>query len=231
MRKWTLIVLSLTLILGCVPPEEIVQEVPASDVTDPNLDDEWIALFDGETLDGWTASENVESFSVQDGVIVADGPRSHLYYTGPVGDHNFRNFELKVEVLTKPGANSGVYFHTQFQDEGWPTKGYEAQVNNSGADVRRTGSLYDIADVYETKAKDDEWFTQHIIVQGKHIVVKVDDETVVDYHEPENPDQHIVSDRDRLLDRGRLLDSGTFALQGHDPESKVLFRNITVRLR
>jgi hypothetical protein len=208
-----------------MPPQEIVQEVPASDVTDPNLDDEWIALFDGETLDGWTASENVESFSVQDGVIVANGPRSHLYYTGPVGDHNFRNFELKVEVLTKSGANSGVYFHTQFQDEGWPTKGYEAQVNNSGTDVRRTGSLYDIADVYETKAKDDEWFTQHIIVQGKQIVVKVNDETVVDYHEPENPDQHSTSDG------GRLLDSGTIALQGHDPESKVLFRNIAVRLR
>ncbi len=231
MQRWTLIVLSLTLILGCTPPQEIAQEVPASDVSDPHPDDEWISLFDGETLDGWTASENVETFSVQEGMIVADGPRSHLYYTGPVSDHNFKNFELKVEVLTKPGANSGVYFHTRFQDEGWPEKGYEAQVNNSGTDVRRTGSLYDISDVYETKAKDDEWFTQHIIVQGKHIVVKVDGETVVEYHEPETPDQDRTSDRDKTLNRSRLLGSGTFALQGHDPESKVFFRNIAVRLR
>ena len=97
--------------------------------------------------------------------------------------------------------------------------------------MRRTGSLYDIKDVYETEAKDDEWFTQHIIVQGKHIVVKVNGETVVEYHEPETPDQDRTSDRDKNLNRSRLLGSGTFALQGHDPESKVFFRNIAVRLR
>lgn len=184
----------------------------------------WIDLFDGETLDGWTASENKETFSVQDGAIIAHGPRSHLFYTGPVGNHDFKDFEFRAEVMTTPGSNSGMYFHTAYQEEGWPAKGYEAQINNTGSDARKTGSLYAVDDVLETKAADNEWFTQHVIVQGKRIIVKVNDETVVDYTEPDEPERN-----EEMAER--LLSSGTVALQGHDPESRVLFRNIQVRFK
>ena len=114
---------------------------------------EWISLFDGESLKGWTANENRETFRVEDGLIVAHGPRSHLYYTGPVADHNFKNFELEVEVMTTPGSNSGLYFHTEFEEEGWPAKGYEAQVNNSHTDPRLTGSLYGIENVLAKRVR------------------------------------------------------------------------------
>ena len=46
--------------------------------------DEWISLFDGKSLDGWKASENPETFSVEDGMIVVHGPRAHLFYVGDV---------------------------------------------------------------------------------------------------------------------------------------------------
>lgn len=182
----------------------------------------WVALFDGKTLDGWRASEKPGTFSVEDGAIVVHGPRSHLYYVGPVQDHAFTDFEWKADVMTTPGSNSGMYFHTQFQAEGWPSKGYEVQVNNSHTDPKRTGGLYGIQDVLEPPARDNEWFTQHIIVQGQRIVVKVDGKTLVDYTEPD--------DVERPPDMaGRRLSSGTFALQGHDPKSRVLYRNIMVK--
>lgn len=178
--------------------------------------DDWIRLFDGKTLKGWKASENPGTFKVEDGAIVVDGPRAHLFYVGPVKDHNFKNFEFKARVMTTPGSNSGMYFHTEYQENGWPSKGYEVQVNNSHTDWRRTGSLYAVDDVREAHAKDNEWFTQHIIVQGDRVIVKVDGKTVVDYTEPDAADQQRIS-------------SGTFALQGHDPESTVYYKDVMVK--
>ncbi|HXG67127.1 MAG TPA: DUF1080 domain-containing protein [Blastocatellia bacterium] len=182
----------------------------------------WISLFDGKSLDGWKASENPATFRVENGAIVVDGPRAHLFYVGPVMNHNFKNFEFKADVMTTPGSNSGIYFHTEYQESGWPAKGYEAQVNNTHRDPRKTGSLYAIKDVTEAPAKDNEWFTEHIIVKGKQIIIKVNDKTLVDYTEPENAERPANM-------AGRLLSIGTFALQGHDPQSKVFYKNIMVR--
>jgi len=190
----------------------------------PAEDGGWISLFDGETLDGWTIAESPGSAWVEDGAIVVRGkPRAHLFYTGPVADHDFEDFELKLEVETEPGANSGVYFHTAFQEEGWPARGYEAQVNNTHEDWRRTGGLYAVEDVRESPASDGEWWEYHIVVTGKRIVLKVDGKTTVDYTEPEG----IEREGDLA---GRVLGSGTFALQCHDPESTVRYRNIRVKL-
>lgn len=183
---------------------------------------EWVSIFDGKSLDGWKASENPSTFSVEDGAIKVAGPRAHLFYQGPVENHNFKDFEFKAQVMTKPGANSGMYIHTEYQEEGWPSKGYEIQVNNSHTDWRRTGSLYAIDDVREVHVKDNEWYTEHIIVKGNRITVKINDKTVVDYTEPKN------AERDNSM-AGRKLSSGTVALQGHDPESVVYFKDIMVR--
>ena len=185
--------------------------------------DGWVPLFDGKSLDGWKVGENASTFKVEDGAIVVFGPRAHLYYQGPVQDHVFTNFEWKADVMTFPGANSGMYFHTEYQEGGWPQKGYEVQVNNSHTDPIRTGSLYNIVNVMNTApAKDNEWFTQHVIVQGKTVTIKVNGKTTVEYTEPAG-----VS---RPADmKARLIDKGTFALQGHDPKSRVHYKNIMVK--
>lgn len=182
---------------------------------------EWISLFDGKSLEGWKANENPETFHVADGEIVVHGTRSHLFYVGSVKDHDFKNFDFKADVMTKPGANSGIYFHTKYQEEGWPMKGYEVQVNNTHRDPKKTGGLYGVKDVFEAAAKDNEWFTEEISVRGKHIVVKVAGKTVVDWTEPEDFSEPRFP--------GRQVDHGTFALQGHDPMSEVHYKNIRVR--
>lgn len=185
-------------------------------------DGEWISLFDGKSLDGWKASENPATFSVENGMIKVAGPRAHLFYVGPVENHNFKNFEFKARVMTKPKANSGMYIHTEYQEDGWPAKGYEVQVNNSHTDWRRTGSLYAIDDVREVYVKDDEWYTEHIIVRDNRITVKINDNVVVDYTEPEN----VARDQGMA---GRRLSSGTVALQGHDPGSVVYYKDVMVK--
>lgn len=184
--------------------------------------DGWISLFDGKTFNGWKVGENASTFSVQNGAIVANGPVAHLFYMGDAMNHDFKDFEFRAEVMTTPGSNSGIYFHTAYQESGFPKKGYEVQVNNSHTDWRRTGSLYSIEDVKEVYVKDNVWFTEQIIVKGKHVVIKINDKTVVDYTEPDN-----VQRPDDMKER--LISSGTFALQGHDPKSKVFFKNIRVK--
>jgi hypothetical protein len=190
---------------------------------------EWESLFDGTSLRGWKANEHPSTFRVENGAIVASGERSHLFYEGPDGKASFKNFELEAEILTKPGANSGIYFHTAFQNEGWPAKGFEVQVNNSHTgegnyrERKKTGSLYGMRNQYKSLVKDDEWFTMNIRVEDKRVQVRVNGILTVDYVEPQPP---VPQQGDAA---GRILSEGAFALQGHDPGSTVLFRKIRVR--
>ena len=92
----------------------------------------WVELFDGKSLAGWKASENKGSWKVSEGRLAADGGRSHLFYDGPANQAMFRNFELEVEALARPRCNSGVYFHTAYQESGFPVQGFEIQINNHG---------------------------------------------------------------------------------------------------
>jgi len=177
-------------------------------------DDGWIKLFDGKSLNGWKAAEHPATFTVADGAIVVYGERAHLFYEGDAHQHNFKNFEFKADVMTTPGSNSGIFIHTAYQEEGWPSKGYEIQVNNTHTDWRKTGSIYAVQDVKEAPAKDNEWFTEQITVQGKKITIKINGKVINEYTEGEN---------------GRLS-SGTIALQGHDPKSKVYYKNVMIKV-
>ena len=185
--------------------------------------DGWVSLFDGKSFTGWKVGDNAASFTIENGAIAVNGNVAHLFYDGDVQQHRFKNFEFKASVMTLPGSNSGIYFHTTFQQGGWPQKGYEVQVNNSQSDWRRTGSLYAIQDVKEVYVKDNEWFTEYITVQGKRVVIKINDKIVVDYTEPENAPRSTGM-------AGRLISNGTFALQGHDPKSKVFYKDIMVKV-
>ncbi len=189
---------------------------------------EWQSLFDGKTLENWKAAENEASFRVEEGALICEGPRAHLFYSGDINEGDFTNFELKAEVMTTPGANSGIYFHTDYQEEGWPSKGYEVQVNNShkGIDdfieLKKTGSLYAIRNIFMQFVNDNEWFNLHFIVKGNRVKIFVNGIQTVDYVEPK--DAYRTEDY-----AGRLLTNGTFAIQCHDPESRVLYKNIMVK--
>ncbi len=217
----------------------------------PQPEEGFVSLFDGKTLDGWKVGENANLFQARDGMIVMECPATihgpaHLFYEGEVGGHDFKNFHLKIEVLTFPGANSGIFFHTKYQEAGWPTFGMESQVDNSHADWRRTGSLWGIRNISwgpEAPPKDNKeivtifpkppvtdnvWFTQEVIYQDGLVTVKLDGKTMFKYKVPQADVEHGIVNQKIWLPRG------TFALQAHPPMpdhiSKACFKNIRVKV-
>jgi len=213
----------------------------AMNLSPASADEGFVPLFNGKDLSGWTPSkDHPDSFSVKDGVLVVAGDRCHLFYTGDVNGGKFKNFELKLKVMTTPGSNSGVYFHTKYQDEGWPSTGYECQVNSTHTDPKKTGSLYGVVNILvladgqkapkggehikrdKAPSTDGEWFDYHITVKDKKITIRVNGKVTVEYSEPEGGPGYNY--------KGRKLGEGTFALQAHDPKSKVLYRDIAVKV-
>jgi hypothetical protein len=180
----------------------------------------FVPLMDGKSFNGWKMGDaDAKAWKIEDGAFVAQGNRSHLFYVGD--EKPFKDFELKVDVMTQPGSNGGIYFHTKFQESGWPKAGFECQVNVTQSDWIKTGSLYALASIGVTPAQDNKWWTQHIIVQGNKVTVKIDGKTVLEYNEPAGAQPG--------KDFFRKLDEGTFALQAHDPKSVVRYKNIRAK--
>jgi len=199
-----------------------------------SAEDGWTQLFNGKDLTGWKSTaatdeknaSKAEVFSVKDGELVVNGGRAHLFYVGADGAAKFKNFEFKAKVKTTKGSNGGIYIHTVVEDSGWPTKGYECQVNATHTDIKKTGGLYAVQDVLNTAPNvDDEWFDYYIKVDGKHIVIKINDKVTVDWTEPADWDP---TKSLKNMD-GRKLSEGTFAIQGHDPKSVAYYKDIAVK--
>ncbi len=223
-------ILSLLSLIGLLAGHLGAAEATPNTLTKAEKTAGWQSLFDGKSLDGWKASEYQAAFTVEDGCIVTFaksgaglGKKSHLFYAGSVANHDFKNFELQLDIKVYAKSNSGVYFHTEYQETGFPNKGYEVQVNNTHRDPKKGAGLYSVKDNFEAPAKDEEWYTMTVKVEGKHVQTFVNGKQIVDYTEEENPERPANM-------KGRLITHGTFALQGHDPDSKVMYKNIKVRV-
>ncbi len=185
-----------------------------------DVEEGFVQIFDGKTFNGWKIAEpEAKSWRIEDGALVANGNRSHLFYVGD--EKPFKDFEYKVDVMTEPGSNGGIYFHTKYQAKDWPKAGFECQVNVSHTDYKKTGSLYDIANLGVTPAQDNKWWTQHITVKGNKVMVRIDGKLVLEYNEPPGTQPG--------KDFARKLNEGTFAFQAHDPKSVVRYKNVRVK--
>jgi hypothetical protein len=187
----------------------------------------WTSMFNGKDLTGWKSNEEVPGvFLVKDGELIVNGGRAHLFYVGEDGKAAFKNFEFKAKVKTTPNANSGIYFHTVWQDKGWPAAGYECQVNATHSDVKKTGGLYAVADVLNTAPhKDDDWFDYGIKVEGKRIIITINGKVTTDWTQPDDWDPS------KSLNNmaGRKLGEGTIAIQGHDPKSVIHYKDLHIK--
>jgi hypothetical protein len=164
-----------------------------------------------------TPGKEVTLWQIKDGMIVGGGPASHIFTELEAEDFSYR-----VEAKINDKGNSGQYFRTKF-GPGFPL-GYEAQINATGGDRIKTGSLYpdgrtklkDSAKehcVYDSAAhKPDEFFTQEVIAEGTHIQILVNGKKTVDFKDPNN-----------------TYSKGHFALQGHDPGSVMTFKKVEYR--
>jgi hypothetical protein len=174
----------------------------------------WVQLFNGKDLTGWkTHPKDKAKWEVQDGMLVGSGPAGHLFSE----KDDYDNFVFRVVASINDKGNSGQFFRTQYGPS-FP-KGYEAQINATHSDPIRTGSLYPsfkLTDddkkkiiIKEMLHKPDEFFTQEVIADGNHIIIKVNDKVTVDWVDPNN-----------------TYTKGHFALQQHNDGSVVKFKKI-----
>ena len=214
MKRITTLLLALG-ILVAAPTTAVAQ------LTEQMRRDGWVSIFNGTNLEGWRSNETYEGFRVEDGMIVAFGPRNHLFFM-----EQFRNFELKLDVTINNDGNSGVFVKSQWQESAWPTTGFEVQINNSHGDPRKTGSLWSFIDILEAPHGDDEWFTMHIISRGRELEVRINDKSLYRFicQREGQPLPEVITDRNR-----RISQSGYIALQAHHEGSIAKFRNIFVR--
>ncbi|MDP1764966.1 MAG: DUF1080 domain-containing protein [Sediminibacterium sp.] len=174
----------------------------------PKMQPDWISLFNGKDLTGFTSRGNAV-WTVRDGVLFGEGGRGHIY-----ADPVVKNFEIKGEfrITNKgKGANSGLYFraHPQKDDPNSFPEGYEAQIcNNQEAS---TGWLWKPATptgkASALLTKDGEWFQMRVKAMGSLIQIWVKDSLVMTHADEEYKE-------------------GQFAIQCHNDHMLVEVRNL-----
>ncbi len=204
MRKHTLLVLALAL-----------TGPPAAAAAD------WTSLLKDDPLKEWLGSGGGDVFRAKDGTLTADGA-GQIVYVGDGKGLDHRSFELRAEVLTKPGGRAGLAFHlpaTNPRSSG----GIEVRLDNSyslrgpGQVFQKTGSLVWLRPVVKSVVPDGRWFALHVTVRGRRVQVRVDKQLVMDYVEPDGAES------------GPKLKNGTVGIRSHGGSGAVLIRNLEVR--
>ena len=192
----------------------LVVESPRQDSTAAETG--YVSLFNGKNFAGWSAWNNSGPIDearaagiwwVRDGVLHGTGGPSLLF--SPRGD--YANFRVRAEVKINNGGNSGLYFRTA-KGPGFK-RGYEAQINCTGADPNRNGSLYrppqPPIEVRSSLVAPDTWFSLEVEAIGERIRVWVNGTRTVDW-----------GDLQKTHTRGHL------ALQAHDAQTHVQVRKL-----
>ena len=170
--------------------------------------DEWVSLFDGKALNGWSVHSGFAKYHVEDGAIVGTtvkgSPNSFL-----CTDREYGDFVLEFEVSLDPRLNSGVQIRSKIAKaekafvfsnrEGAPQErkipadrvyGYQVEIatEKSGS----SGSIYDEArrafmlastksDAEAGKAfKDGQWNKFRIECKGDRIRTWINDVPCID---------------------------------------------------
>jgi hypothetical protein len=185
-----------------------------------------VKLFSGKSLDGWKINAADPKRMSSKWSVTAD--RELSLKSGPgdlVTEQEFANFVLRLDCKTLgKSLNSGVFFRCipgQYQN------GYEAQIHNGFKSDDRTkptdygtGAIYRRTPARKVVSNDNEWFTMTIVADGKHIATWVNGYQTIDW-----TDDRKENDNPRL---GYRAAKGPISLQGHDPTTDILFRNIGI---
>jgi hypothetical protein len=143
-------------------------------LTAGDVNEGWIALFDGESLFGWQA-ESDANWRVENGCIAADqGTSPGLLRTSA----QFDRYELRLEFQADAQTNSGVFVRTSPRPTNPQADCFEVNIAPP-ENPFPTGSL--VARIKATVPLDDApWHRLAIDVLEDKIVVEVDDrETAV----------------------------------------------------
>lgn len=181
-------------------------------------------LFNGVDLTGWRHVGPGE-FTIEDGSLKTSGGMGLLVYDGkPVG-----NAVLRVIYRPdSPDSNAGVFIRApEAPRDPWYAvhRGYEVQIQDTGDEFHRTGSIYSLASAKEFPASDDGWNTMEITLDGQMTRVVVNGTLVNEFHGGQD-----VPERKKWFEprRGPRPDAGYIGLQNHDRRSVVRFREVSL---
>lgn len=178
------------------------------------------SLFNGKDLSGWKAYPQSTIRVTPEGWIHLVGGKGQLESQGQYAD-----FTLQLEAMVNaPSSNSGVFFRCI---PGEMMNGYESQIHNGYKNGDRaqpadcgTGGIFRRQNARRIVANDKEWFHKTIHADGNHMAVWVNGYQVSDWTDTRKPAENPR--------KGLRLKAGTLILQGHDPTSDFLFRNLQV---
>ncbi|NQU20745.1 MAG: DUF1080 domain-containing protein [Candidatus Nealsonbacteria bacterium] len=171
-------------------------------LSDEELADGWILLFDGETLFGWKQASKA-NWKVADGVIsVSEGEQGLLHTTS-----QFADYRLKVDFRSAQRTNSGIFLRTSPAPADVTGKCYE--LNIAGADNPFPTGSFVQRQKAEGEHQSTDWQTYDVTAQGGHFTVKLDGKLVLDYTDPKPLGRGFI---------GLQLNSG-----------KVEFRNVKLK--
>jgi hypothetical protein len=156
------------------------------------------AFFNGKDLSGWEGL--TKYWSVKDGAIVGYTPEDPGHNTFLCSKKKYGDFELSFKVRLKDGiGNSGVQIRSKVVDsEKFIVAGPQCDI---GAAL--WGSLYgerfgdmmkqSPADLVKKVVKPTEFNDYSIKCVGKHVTIKVNDETMVDDDFEKMPEDGIIA--------------------------------------
>jgi len=194
------------------------------------MSEEWISLFDCETLNGWGATGSMDGWTVDDGAILCTVQGGQYLYT----EDQFDNFVLEIDYKIEPDCNSGIFL--RWGDLNDPVQtGIEIQVLDTYAkeppNCHDCGAIYDlVAPTKQTMKPAGEWNNHVITCDDSILSVELNGESIVEMdvdqwtESGKNPDGTPNKFSTPLKDFPR---KGHIGLQDHG--GKAWYRNVRVK--
>jgi len=224
--------------LGAVDVDSIVYEQPVNTLTPQEIEEGWILMFDGETLNGWRGYNRTtlpdSGWIVENGTIRCEGSGGDIIY-----DRKFTNFEFKIEWKISEGGNSGIFYLVQ-EIEGVPIymsapemqvlDNYRHPDANAGVNGNRKAcALYDLIPPVPLSEKPaGEWNTVRLVINNGHVTHYFNGNKVVEY-QLDSPEfaELVAKSKFSKAEHFAKATEGFIGVQDHG--NAVWFRNIKIK--
>lgn len=165
----------------------------------------WQALYEGEQdlARNWYPAEGTARWETLGAVLRADG----LGYLAT--NQKYKDFEFQAYIRPSRFSNGGIMFrcHSDKREE----TDYEIQLHDVEGATYPTGSLYHFKRANYPRIEPEEWYLFQLIVKGKDCLVRVNGETIMEYHDLEQ------------------LNAGKIMIQAHQNGRWIEYKQIRVR--
>ena len=238
--KRSVSILVAMLLLSMLIPASFGQNPKDNILTSKEKNAGWQLLFDGKTTSGWRSTRSQDfpksGWEVKDGLFTVLPPSKESPSGGDIiTTGTYKNFELSVDFMYTPGANSGI----KYLIDNKTSIGCEYQVLDdirhpdakAGINGNRTlASLYDLIPASKQKKDNgpDKWNTARIIVKGNHVEHWLNGQMTLSY-ERGTPEWKAVVATSKFKNEPNFGEETESHILLQDHGNKVYYKNIKIR--